>query len=78
MYLIKGTSNSTKVHLWQNFYNIPTFNMKQLKKAWAKKKCIVVSSGQTKSNNHTNTTLLGFSVRAGKGVYKPLSSNKIT
>lgn len=37
-YFVTGTSNSTTVPLRQNFYNIPTFNMKQLKKAWAKKK----------------------------------------
>jgi hypothetical protein len=43
-YFVTGTSNSTTEHLWQNFYNIPTFNMKQLKKAWIKEKYITYAN----------------------------------
>lgn len=76
-YFVTGTSNSTTVHLWQNFYNIPTFNMKQLKKACTKKS-IVVSLRQIKSNNHISTTLLRtLPVLVGKTVYETSTSNKI-
>lgn len=45
--------------------------MKQLKKAWAKKKYT-----QAKSNNHT-TLLRTLPVWAGKEVYETFTSNKI-